>query len=171
MRSFAIAASLVLAGCKSASAPSPPANEKPSFTVTLDGNSAPGGTLNLAVDVKGTQRDGSLIEVAGRAVQKIGTDLITGHPMAPGDYPAINIVFRSDKPSDQDEASARFLHVSFKDQELRQMTHFGAQGDALLASATEVGWWSPRNDDVVNGYCASQATSAFCDKFVRDRGL
>lgn len=141
----------------------------PKFTVQSDGKFVPGinTTANLDIMVDTTIRSGLLVQAGGEAAQEIGRSMNAGKPPVPGDFEVLNLTVRTKGVSPRSNSVGdKIMHLTFDAHELRQVVHFGGDTDAVLASASSAGWWTPANDDVVDEYCAAHEVSAFCRKFV-----
>jgi hypothetical protein len=121
---------------------------------------------NINVTVDASMRDARLVEAAGAAAKQVGEQLNSGKLTAAGPVRTVHLIIRAPGLVAKGKGvGAKIMHLTFAAKALQQTVHFGADNDAILASADEAGWWTPTNDDVVNAYCDQRAGSEFCRKF------
>lgn len=157
MRSIVVVLIVALASCSS-----------PEHQATAVQDEAPRGVLrdtgwyppilNQEIDF-GKARSGSVITETGNEVLALGKRMSAGYQPVAGAVDAINFVVLGgeDKPGG---AGRKIVHFTIKAEKLRQLAKSGATGKQVLDASTDVGSWSPSNDDVINEYC--QADTPFC---------
>jgi len=142
-----------------------PKQPAPSFSIAGDPNFVPGLSpyANLTITLHGGARDASLITRAGEAIKSIGADINAGKASIPVPAKGFNFTVEVDAPLADASGDKRLMHLNFVIKELQQAVHMGANANAVLGTAHDVGWWTPHNDDLIKEYCASQ-TASFCQK-------
>lgn len=153
---FALSVGLALSAC---SQTGPAQSAVPHATVRTGDYYQP--ILNMDIDFGSADRSGAIIAAAGDEVLAIGQAMISGKPPVAGDIDAINFTVLGKAGGDA-TVGRKLAHFTMSAQELRQLAHAGANGQAILDSARDIGTWSPTNDDVVKDYCAPRPGSAFC---------
>ncbi|WP_091146220.1 hypothetical protein [Novosphingobium sp. CF614] len=109
-----------------------------------------------------------MIEAAGAAVKQVGADMIGGRPPVKGPFKAINFMVYAPRAQADASTDGRVMHLSYDAMELRHAVHMGMDGDAILAGGTDLGWWSPSNDDIIADYCTTRQGGAFCSRVAAD---
>ena len=143
--------------------------QPPTFNLSLENPYFPSApALNMRVDLKGASRTGADVDAVGEAVRRVGYAINMGQPPVEGDYRVISFTVHTDRPDQRDNdltIAKKLMHLAFERSELQNAVRYGASGKTILGLASEAGWWTPRNDDVIGDYCSSSKEDAFCQRF------
>lgn len=142
------------------------------FSMKVDTPFVPGvnKVVGVRVDIGGDGRDAGLLMATAEAIETLGADLNSGKSPVNGPFDRIYFTVYAPQIERTSSVQGKLMHLTYDRQELQRTVHAEVNEDTLLAAASEVGWWTPANDDVIDAYCVENLGSAFCTKIAFERG-
>jgi|GEM_PF-3354292 len=143
------------------------------FSLKVDTPFVPGvnKVVGVRVDIGGDGRDAGLLIATAKAIKAMAADLNNGKSPVNGPFDRIYFTVYAPQVERTSSVNGKLIHLTYDRQELQRTVRIGVDEDTLLASASDVGWWTPANDDVIDSYCLQQVQSAFCAKIASPQSI